>query len=175
MANLRRPNYSKDKDSMFNLKGCRCKKHPKHVQSPGVCSLCLKDKLDQLSTSSSSSSQKTTSSCSSSTSSLSSYYSSSSASSCSSPMHDGSFSTEGKTSSIFLFHKQGGLVKSKSMAAVPRRRKEGNGESGDHHSKKSGFWFKLFHPNKSKKMMENKGIFKVVRTSSVRQTVTVAS
>ena len=174
MANLRRPKHSKDKDSMFNLNGCRCKKHPKHVQSPGVCSLCLKDKLDQLSTSFSSSSQKTTSSCSSSTSSLSSYYSSSSASSCSTPMHDGSFSTEGKTSSIFLFHKQGGLVKSKSMVVVPRRRK-GDNESSDRHSKKSGFWFKLFHPNKSKKMMENKGIFKVVRTSSVRQTVTVAS
>lgn len=65
-------------------------------------------------------------------------------------------------------------MKSKSMVVVPRRRK-GDNESNDRHSKKSGFWFKLFHPNKSKKMMENKGIFKVVRTSSVRQTVTVAS
>jgi hypothetical protein len=62
------------------------------------------------------------------------------------------------------------------MVVVPRRRKEGDSESSDRHSKKSGFWFKLFHPKyKSKKMMEDKGIFKVVRTSSVRQTVTVAS
>jgi hypothetical protein len=173
MANLHRP-YSKDKD---NYKFGRCKKHPKHVQSPGVCSLCLKDKLDQLSTSSSSTSQKTTSaSCSSSCSSVSSYDSSSSASSCSSPpMHDdGSFSTKGKT--IFLFQKHNGLVKSKSMAVVPRSRKRYHSEKNDDSSKKNGFWFKLFHPNKSKKMVENKDIFKVVRASSVRETVvTVAS
>ncbi|GLU16145.1 hypothetical protein SLE2022_325940 [Rubroshorea leprosula] len=30
-----------------------CKKHPKHRQSPGVCSLCLREKLSHLSTSSS--------------------------------------------------------------------------------------------------------------------------
>ncbi|CAK8568137.1 unnamed protein product [Lathyrus sativus] len=149
MANLRRP-YSKDKDSMFNVNGGRCKRHPKHVQSPGVCSLCLKDKLDQLSSSSSSSSnsQKTNSaSCSSSSSSLSSYYSSSSGSSCSSPMHDdgSGFST------IFLFHKHGGgLVKSKSMAVLPRRR---NKDTRDQYSKKSGFWFNLFHPNYKNKRM----------------------
>ncbi|XP_058781252.1 uncharacterized protein LOC131655386 [Vicia villosa] len=147
MANLRKP---KDKDSMFNVNGGRCKKHPKHVQSPGVCSLCLKDKLDQLSSSSSSSTSQNTNSasCSSSCSSLSSYYSSSSGSSCSSPMHDdgSSFST------IFLFHKHGGLVKSKSMAAViPRRR---NKDGRDHqYSKKSGFWFNLFHPSYKNKRM----------------------
>ncbi|KAL5074916.1 hypothetical protein RYX36_013900 [Vicia faba] len=146
MANLRRP---KDKDSMFNVNGGRCKKHPKHVQSPGVCSLCLKDKLDQLSSSSSSSTSQNTNSasCSSSSSSLSSYYSSSSGSSCSSPMHDrSSFST------ILLFNKHGGgLVKSKSMAAVvPRRR---NKDARDQYSKKNGFWFNLFHPNYKNKRM----------------------
>ncbi|XP_045823777.1 uncharacterized protein LOC123916369 [Trifolium pratense] len=169
MANLHRP-YSKDKD---NYKFGRCKKHPKHVQSPGVCSLCLKDKLYQLSTSSSSSFQKTNSaSGSSSCSSVSSYDSSSSVSSCSSPpMHDDrSFSTKGKT--IFLFQKHNGLVKSKSMTVVPRKRKDS--EKNDYSSKKSGFWFKLFHP-KSKKMVEDKNIFKMVRASSVRETVTVAS
>ncbi|CAJ2641201.1 unnamed protein product [Trifolium pratense] len=169
MANLHRP-YSKDKD---NYKFGRCKKHPKHVQSPGVCSLCLKDKLYQLSTSSSSSFQKTNpASGSSSCSSVSSYDSSSSVSSCSSPpMHDDrSFSTKGKT--IFLFQKHNGLVKSKSMAVVPRKRKDS--EKNDYSSKKNGFWFKLFHP-KSKKMVEDKNIFKMVRASSVRETVTVAS
>ncbi|GAU32510.1 hypothetical protein TSUD_317170 [Trifolium subterraneum] len=170
MANQHKPYYSKDKDT---YKFGRCKKHPKHVQSPGVCSLCLKDKLDQLSTSSSSSSQKTTSG-SSSCSSVSSYDSSSSVSSCSSPSlyDDGSFSSKGK-STIFLFQKHNGLMKSKSMAVVTRRRKR-DSEKNDYSSKKSGFWFKLFHP-KSKRMVEDKDIFKMVRASSVRETVTVSS
>lgn len=184
MANLRRA--SKDKDNIvgrFKLDGY-CKKHPKHVQSPGVCSLCLRDKLSQLP----STSQKTTSatvdsSCASTSSSLSSYYSSSSGSSCSSPMHHHnhnplSFSTTttttGSSVSVFLLPKHGGgLVKSRSMAVAPRRRKIDNkSDVVDNSKKKSGFWFKLLHP-KSKRKQDHK----LIRTISVtvRETVNVAN
>ncbi|CAL9215927.1 unnamed protein product [Arabidopsis halleri] len=78
-----------------------CKKHPKHRQSPGICSLCLKESLSKLSSDfydlsssmSSSSLAKTMSSCSSASSesesdysstAISSYYSS--VSSCLSPL-----------------------------------------------------------------------------------------
>lgn len=176
MANLRRA--SKDKDNIvgrFKLDGY-CKKHPKHVQSPGVCSLCLRDKLSQLPTTS----QKTTSATVGSTSSsLSSYYSSSSGSSCSSPMHHHdhnhlSFSTTtGSSVSVFLFPKHGGgLVKSRSMAVAPRRRKIDNESEVVVSKKKSGFWFKLLHP-KSKRKQDHK----LIRTISVtvRETVNIAN
>ncbi|TKY74392.1 hypothetical protein E2542_SST03153 [Spatholobus suberectus] len=161
----------------------RCKKHPKHRQSPGVCSLCLRDKLSQLSAaSSSSSSRKTTSVSSSTSSSLSSYYSSS-ASSCASPTTlPFPFPTEAKSGSkvsIFLLSaKHGGVLKSKSMSVVStrrRRKREGQGEGGgdDHNKKsgkKSGFWSKLLHP-KSERMEEIKGT-KLVHTMSLIETVT---
>lgn len=70
-----------------------CRRHPKHIQSPGVCSICLREKLSHLSCPSSSSSSSRAIhnyyDSSSSSSSLSSYYSScSSASSCSSPVEE---------------------------------------------------------------------------------------
>ncbi|CAN8303440.1 unnamed protein product [Cochlearia groenlandica] len=66
-----------------------CKKHPKHRQSPGVCSLCLNEKLFLFIRDSSSSRQRTIHVlCSSSTSSSLSSYCSSSVSSCSSPQVD---------------------------------------------------------------------------------------
>ncbi|PQM38156.1 uncharacterized protein Pyn_14208 [Prunus yedoensis var. nudiflora] len=73
----------------------RCKKHPKHEQSPGVCSLCLREKLERLAQKLATYSgsplllRRTLSNTSpSTTSSLSSYYSSSSGSSLSSPHRD---------------------------------------------------------------------------------------
>lgn len=185
MANLRRPS-SKDRDIVgwFKPDGRCCKKHPKHRQSPGVCSLCLRDKLSQLS----SSRKKTTSansSCSSSVSSLSSYCSSSSASSCASPMHPFPFATKGKSGSssvsIFLLSSsKHGLVKSRSMSVFPRRRRRKDGEEGgvddDHNkksAKKSGFWFKLLHP-KSKRSIKEKET-KLVHSRSVREMVTLGS
>lgn len=189
MANLRRSKDNNNKDTVigrFKVDG-PCKKHPKHVQSPGVCSLCLRDKLvqaqSQLLLAAASSSSATAdrdqySSCESS--SLSSYCSSSDeVSSCASPMHHNGSSSV----SIFLFAKHGGgLVKSKSMAVVPRRRKI-DSESGDRNDnkksgyKKNGFWFKLLHPKKSKRiiMEDNKGTTKLVRAGSLRETVTVAT
>ncbi|XP_010534087.1 PREDICTED: uncharacterized protein LOC104809723 [Tarenaya hassleriana] len=70
----------------------QCKKHPKHRQSPGVCSLCLNEKLSKLSLdyydyTSSSRDPETVSSCSSSVSSSSGSSYHSSVSSCLSPLH----------------------------------------------------------------------------------------
>ncbi|KAK7353043.1 hypothetical protein VNO80_18476 [Phaseolus coccineus] len=181
MATLPRP-PSKDKDIIGRfMPHARCKKHPKHRQSPGVCSLCLGDKLSQLSSPSPSSSSRKTNSISSSpsssvSSSLSSY--SSSPSSCASPTAlPFPFSNQPKTASLFLFTaKHAGFLKSKSMSVLStrriRRRRRDEGE-GDNPSKKSGkkssFWSKLLHP-KSKRMEEIKGT-KLVHTTSLIETL----
>ena len=102
--------------------GC-CKKHPNHRQSPGVCSLCLRHKLSQLS---SASMRKTTliSSCrSSSTSSSLSSYCSSSSSSCASPtlpfpFHKDSKSGSNSVSIFLLSAKHGGVLKTGSMSVL---------------------------------------------------------
>ncbi|KAK8501046.1 hypothetical protein V6N13_109981 [Hibiscus sabdariffa] len=125
-----------------------CKKHPKHRQSPGVCSLCLKEKLSRLPASSSSrrptSATVIASSCSSS-SSLSSYCSSSSASShSSSPMHRCRFPNEGRDG-LSLFLIGGGkkmLTKSRSVAFV-----SGLG-SKEGRKDKTGLLSKLLHPRR---------------------------
>ncbi|OMO96474.1 hypothetical protein CCACVL1_04952 [Corchorus capsularis] len=129
-----------------------CRRHPKHRQSPGVCSLCLGEKLSQLSAHSNYSRSSTTtgasSDCSSSASSFSSYYSSSDAS-YSSPMHRYRFTSEGRSSSFSLLLLSGKnmLTKSRSVAfAAPRMRSKLDGD--DHHkkNKKDGFLSKLLHP-----------------------------
>ncbi|XP_031257506.1 uncharacterized protein LOC116144798 [Pistacia vera] len=129
----------------------RCKKHPKHRQSPGVCSLCLREKLSKLSTSSSSRVYSSTME-SSSSSSLSSYYSSSEASSCASPMHRYRFTTEGKNNiSLFSlsFVSKNGLTKSRSLAFFPRTRGK-EGDDHDNKKKKGGFLSKLLRPRSKK-------------------------
>ncbi|KAL4566033.1 hypothetical protein LXL04_030142 [Taraxacum kok-saghyz] len=121
MNNKRRPSSSSS---------TKCKKHPKHEQSPGVCSLCLRERLRKISKSSSRvTTYASSSSCSSS--SISSVSSVSSLSNTESPMHD---YRKGHVS--FLKSK---LKKSKSMAFVGRRIVEDDGK------KKSGFWSKLMH------------------------------
>ncbi|MED6155389.1 hypothetical protein PIB30_004821 [Stylosanthes scabra] len=168
LTNKKNNNNGGDDFGRFKPGGGGCKKHPKHRQSPGVCSLCLNDRLLQLSSCSSS---RVSGGGGSSVSSLSSYYSSSSASSCASPVRHVQFplTSEGKRSStlsIFLLSSgnkhsnNNGLIKSRSMAV------------DDHHrgsSKKSGFWSKLFS-SKSKRINTM-----VDRSSSMRETVTVAS
>ncbi|MBA0797984.1 hypothetical protein Gohar_008624 [Gossypium harknessii] len=149
MANLR---MSSKKDVVVvaggrsKLNDKACKKHPKHRQSPGVCSLCLREKLLQLSASSSSGSTTTiTTIASSCSSSLSSYSSSSSASSYSSPMHRYPFPTEGKDSFSFLFFSgKNILTKSRSMAFSSRLR-----------SNRTGFLSKLLHPRNTKRKEES--------------------
>ncbi|XP_044478467.1 uncharacterized protein LOC123205552 [Mangifera indica] len=128
----------------------RCKKHPKHQQSPGVCSLCLIEKLSKISTSSSSRVYSSTMESSSSPSSLSSYYSSSEASSCASPMHRYRFTTEGKNNislSTLLFGSKNILKKSRSLVFVQGK----EGDEHDNKKKKGGFLSKILRP-RSKKM-----------------------
>lgn len=121
-----------------------CRKHPKHRQSPGVCSICLSERLSQLSTSSrSASTAMASSSSSSSLSSCSSHYSSSEASSCSSPMQQRfRLASDVKGSFSFLLSGKNMLTKSRSVAFVTRRR----AGDGGHANKKSGFWSKLLPP-----------------------------
>ncbi|OMP01296.1 hypothetical protein COLO4_12009 [Corchorus olitorius] len=138
-----------------------CRRHPKHRQSPGVCSLCLGEKLSQLSAHSNYSRSSTTtgasSDCSSSASSFSSYYSSSDAS-YSSPMHRYRFATEGKSSSFSLLLLSGKnmLTKSRSVAFAPRMRSKDGADDHIHHkkNKKDGFLSKLLHPKGSNKRKE---------------------
>ncbi|XP_052201676.1 uncharacterized protein LOC127807680 [Diospyros lotus] len=117
----------------------RCKKHQTHQQSPGVCSVCLTERLSQLSRSS-----KTKSiAWSSSTSSLSSH----NYSSCqSSPVHRrfhlaADHRAKGKIDSV--------IRKSRSMVFAPRKR-EMEGAEGEEGKKKRGFWSKLLHPRSKK-------------------------
>ncbi|CAJ1971733.1 unnamed protein product [Sphenostylis stenocarpa] len=162
MENLRR-HFAKKKDTYSVIGRVKsnghCKKHPKHNQSPGVCSLCLREKLAQLS---SSNSRTRPSSIASSTSSSSvssyssSYYSSASASSSASPMHCFCFTAEGKSSSssvsIFLLRGNHGIVQGRCRSLD--RDCEGGADHGrDRSACKRGFWFKLLQP-KSRRMKE---------------------
>ncbi|KAJ7965744.1 putative Avr9/Cf-9 rapidly elicited protein [Quillaja saponaria] len=116
--------------------GRNCKKHPKHRQSPGVCSLCLRERLAKLSSPSACDSRRTstiTAASSSSSSSLSSYYSSTS-SSYASPTQR--YRLEGNRisnkSMLFLFmNGKHALTKSRSLTFDNKSNKKG------------GFWFKL--------------------------------
>ncbi|XP_028792806.1 uncharacterized protein LOC114748544 [Neltuma alba] len=169
MLNLTR--FSKRKNNVVGRfkHDASCKRHPKHHQSPGVCSLCLRERLAQLSSSSTSRAAPPSSAAtSSSVSSLSSYYSSSCSSSCASP-------SEAKTTSsisIFLFNAKHGLIKSRSMAAASRRRDAIGGD--DTAGKSRGFLFNLLRP-RHKKPEHRDTHDQLVRCTSVRQNVTVAS
>lgn len=129
-----------------------CKKHPKHTQSPGVCSICLGEKLSQLSSCSdySSSSSKGVYSSSSSSSSVSSL-SSSEASSCSSPMANYTWRVgmEGRNSmKVFM--------KSRSMALVAQ----------DHENEKKingGFWSKLLPRSTNRKILMHSTTMQIER------------
>lgn len=128
----------------------RCKKHPKHRQSPGVCSVCLREKLSQLSSNMRKNTVSMASSCSSS--SLSSL-SSSNASSLSSPVHRTGFvGVEAKGRSVSFLKSTGKsvlLTKSRSMAFdVPMRARE----HVDHGKKKSGFWSRLIGTRSTKRV-----------------------
>ncbi|KAK2995348.1 hypothetical protein RJ640_006568 [Escallonia rubra] len=127
----------------------RCRRHPKHQQSPGVCSICLGERLSQLSTSlrsTTSTMLMASTACSSSTtsfSSLSSTYSSNASSACSSPMHRNyRLGLEGKRYTMSLLRSgKNVLMKSKSLAFVSRRRDQAGVD--DDGKKKGGFWSKL--------------------------------
>ncbi|XP_042493378.1 uncharacterized protein LOC122072982 [Macadamia integrifolia] len=130
-----------------------CRKHPKHRQTPGVCSYCLREKLTKLSSASNSSGTGMEgSSCSSSLSS--SPYSSGATSSYSSPFHDRFSSFDGRGGVGY-----GLFLKSRSLVSfVPRMRKRSRNAveaTDDGKNKKVGFWSKLLSSTgkKTKKML----------------------
>ncbi|CAK8537544.1 unnamed protein product [Lathyrus sativus] len=154
MRNLRSQAFTeKENDTIGRIKpNGRCKKHPKHNQSPGVCSLCLCEKLIQLSSLSTHrkalvlANDNSSNSSSSFSSSYVSSLSSSSVSSLASPLHCFCFNSDGKSSSlsIFLVHGQNEIVKNKSFG----RRKCEDGVK--HGNKRCGFWFNLFHAKRKR-------------------------
>ncbi|PRQ21719.1 hypothetical protein RchiOBHm_Chr7g0242321 [Rosa chinensis] len=141
-----------------------CKKHPKHQQPPGVCSICLKEKLTKLSNSSGSSrrTSKTMGSATpSTTSSLSSYYSSTDASSCSSPPAEArnfrfaDHEREKGSSVANWLLGEGGesdyvLKKSRSLANYFPRRQRSTKETGEE-KKSRRFWSRLLRPISKRK------------------------
>lgn len=121
-----------------------CKKHSKHQQSPGVCSICLSEKLSKLSKTSRI--INTTSSCSSSSSLSSLSSSSSDVSSCSSPAYRRmkTMATLRNGSNINV------LTKSRSLVFVTKRKEGEIEENGKNKNKKRGLLSKLLHPRKTK-------------------------
>ncbi|TYH72979.1 hypothetical protein ES332_D05G295500v1 [Gossypium tomentosum] len=121
-----------------------CKRHPKHRQSPGVCSLCLVDKLSKLpSPPHCTSTIRTATKLADSNSSDSALYSSSS-----SPMHRYRFGKDrgaGSSFSLLWFSGKNLLTKSRSVAFVSRI--ENNGYDDKKKKKKinGGFLSKLIH------------------------------
>ncbi|KAK9072993.1 hypothetical protein SSX86_007315 [Deinandra increscens subsp. villosa] len=137
-----------------------CKKHPKHRQSPGICSLCLRERLtNMLSSSSRAVSNASSSSSSSSISSVSSVYSSHNSSNASpytaSPMQ--SYRNRRKIDNregkgyLYLLRKNtnGVLKKSRSVAFVSEQRNV----MQDHEKKRFGFLSKLIGPKRSSSRM----------------------
>ncbi|KAJ8762433.1 hypothetical protein K2173_007872 [Erythroxylum novogranatense] len=160
MAKLQRPNKELLVGGRSRPDG-RCKKHTKHEQSPGVCSLCLKEKLSQLSTTASSRGSYAKRGYS--LSSLSSYYSSCSDSSCSSPIHIYRYAPDGKGPSFSALFGGNALTKSRSLAFVSRIRGN-NQRSGDGVKNKGGFFSKLLRP-KQKRTDEGH----LVRSRTIRE------
>lgn len=161
-------NFNDKKPGNFKA-NAPCKKHPKHRQSPGVCSICLRERLSKLpnvATSSSSSKVGLSSSPSSSCSDL----SSSNASPCSSQVVSYTCRVEyleaGKSMKVFKNVGQDVLKKSRSMVYVLQRRKE-EGSMDDNNGKnidgKRGFWSK-FLPGRGKALRHSRTMRERVTT-----------
>ncbi|MCD7462769.1 hypothetical protein HAX54_049334 [Datura stramonium] len=127
-----------------NTKTIICKKHSKHQQSPGVCSICLTEKLSKLSKTSRIITNTTTS-CSSSSSLSSLSSSSSDVSSCSSPAY-----RRMKTMATLRSERNIVLTKSRSLVFVTKTREgELMEENGNNNKNKRGLLSKLLHPTKT--------------------------
>ncbi|GFP94877.1 hypothetical protein PHJA_001632100 [Phtheirospermum japonicum] len=130
-----KPSYVRSKSKGANAL-IPCKKHPKHRQSPGVCSVCLNEKLLQLNHHNfCSKAGKTQLS-----SSFSSYDLSSLSSSCSSPVV---FNYRRSNTRAFknIVYDQEMFKKSRSMAFVFQRKKDDQNRKNV--ETKRGFWWRL--------------------------------
>ncbi|XP_057809007.1 uncharacterized protein LOC131023480 [Salvia miltiorrhiza] len=155
MESLMRPKIHKYNQKAYGRTKANapCKKHPKHTQSPGVCSLCLNQKLFRLTNSASSRPKRPANLpyCSSSSSS-SSYISSSDESSYSSPVLSYAASRATKSTRLFKNFGQETLKKSRSMAFFLQMRKEEDKKCVE---MKRGFWSKLLS-TKNKALMHSR-------------------
>ncbi|GMH17373.1 hypothetical protein Nepgr_019214 [Nepenthes gracilis] len=123
----------------------QCKRHPKHRQSPGVCSLCLTEKLSKLSAAGSVR--------------LSSYHpSSSSSSSLSSSSSDVSPCDQYIYDHMsFRGYRDSGLLASDASATVfnvlnkSRSEATGSGEVKNRGKENIGFWLKFLRPRTEEK------------------------
>ncbi|KAG9132754.1 hypothetical protein Leryth_014030 [Lithospermum erythrorhizon] len=133
-----------------------CKKHPKHEQSPGVCAVCLREKLNHLPASSSKITRGKNNVASASTSSYLSSLSSqesSNVSSSSSPVHRRSHSSmttflkwgkkNNETNNYSISSKNIVLTKSRSLAFLMQRTEAEEAVDKHHGKKTQGFWSKL--------------------------------
>ncbi|KVI06837.1 pre-mRNA-splicing factor CWC22 homolog [Cynara cardunculus var. scolymus] len=155
-----------------------CKKHPKHQQSPGVCSLCLRERLSKISSSSSSRavrdvpSSSSSSSVSSVSSVSSSHCSSNAQSHMASPMHGHrnprktyDFDDENSKGYVSL------MKKSRSMAFFSEKMVESDGKK----KKKDGFWSKLMmgskrsHNTQKKRSKELEGSSRLMHSRTMRE------
>ncbi|KAI3758256.1 hypothetical protein L6452_05811 [Arctium lappa] len=147
-----------------------CTKHSKHKQSPGVCSLCLRERLSKIS---SSSLQAVTNVSSSSSSSSSSYVSSSHCSSnaeshMASPMHN-----YRKTNYEFDGNSKGYLSSLKKSRSVAFFVGEKMVESDGKKKKRDGFWSRLMmgskRRNTHKRSKESEGSSRLMHSRTMRE------
>ncbi|KAJ8433794.1 hypothetical protein Cgig2_025957 [Carnegiea gigantea] len=142
-----------------NNKGGQCKKHPKHRQSPGVCSLCVSEKLTRISATSSNKTSKGRAYYCSSSSLSSSVDDSYASSPSSSPPH-----LRRIASDVLVDDNakkvDAGFGKSRSMAFVAAedgklRPEEKRGSSSNNNNKK-----KILHPRSNKRLKDhNRKVF----------------
>ncbi|XP_023741830.1 uncharacterized serine-rich protein C215.13 [Lactuca sativa] len=153
-----------------------CKKHPKHQQSPGVCSLCLRERLSKISSTSSRAVTNVSSSSSSSTISSVSSVSSSRGSSngpsyTASPMHN--YLNQRKTYDVERKGYLSFLRKSRSMAFVSENIVEIDGKQ----KKSNGFWSKLIGSKRSdaqKRSMEESSSSRLMHSKTMREMLTTS-
>ncbi|KAI3751629.1 hypothetical protein L2E82_22720 [Cichorium intybus] len=151
-----------------------CKKHPKHQQSPGVCSLCLRERLSKISSSSSRavtnvSSSSSSSSISSVSSVSSSRVSSNAPSYTASPMHN--YRNQRKTHEVEGKGYLSFLRKSRSMAFVSENIVEIDGKK----KKRDGFWSRLMgskRRNAYKRSMEEGSSSTLMHSKTMREMLT---
>ncbi|GAB4844995.1 hypothetical protein Ancab_038388 [Ancistrocladus abbreviatus] len=155
----------------------QCKKHPKHRQSPGVCSVCLTEKLSKLPATSSNipATAPRLPSCPSSSSS--SLYSSD-ISSCESPQyhdmppHYRGYPYRRFASDLRTRHPAIDVLnKSRSMAIVSSQGGGGGGggEIKDHGKKKSGFWLKWLKPRRKRNDPHHHQVFMHSQPLTIRE------
>ncbi|KAK6923372.1 Protein OCTOPUS-like [Dillenia turbinata] len=117
-----------------------CKNHPNHIQQTGVCSLCLQERLSQLS--GTSHYKSTIFSCSSG-------YSSATSSTCNSPprqSHRRHQRNASEATGSVLLTMNGGVMMKKSRSMIWVHENGSDGVNGNS-KKKSGFWSKLLRLN----------------------------